>query len=608
MATTLVSQIATLGLQVTNSIDLRRALTFDQFLFDKDYLALPRSEIYPGVVKVGSEIYEGFINKRYEAAFVQAGLGSGKSTMASLLACTIAHWLLSFPNPHAHFGLLPDKPIVLPCMGPRAGQVKDVVFAAIRSFIGGGPFFQRLVDTKLEYDYQTTGDVLALSATFVRKFGQEERPIVRLLAGNSVETYPLGMNVFGAIVDELSRFRDSEGKSQAKEIFETLDQRRLSRFAEAEHQGLILCIGTAGAEGDYVDRKLREADANPRAYVHRAKTWEMKGRHRYKGKFFHFAKLDLGPKGIQYRCCDEWPPDEVDKVVLHLEDVPAVFKSAAQRDPVLFLRDFASVSSLAINPFDVNAEVISRLVNLDREHPLYDTLERKPWFQGEEDVEYYVHIDLGLNREGASGTGDAAGLVLGHQIGEKRVEVAKPQEGSEWAAVFEFRPVIMLDLLLRWTAGERGEILFSEIREFLYKLQEWGFDISGQALKWDNMGKVTDFRGGVSYDGFQSVDSIQILWEHGICARVFSVDRDTGPYEDLRETLHNARLDYYRYVVIMPDGLPLAIFEHEYKRLESIKGKKVDHPEGGSKDVSDGAAGVVSRITQDHGRPGGGWV
>jgi len=53
-------------------------------------------------------------------------------------------------------------------------------------------------------------------------------------------------------------------------------------------------------------------------------TWEMKGRQRYKGKFFHFAKLDLGPRGVQHKCLDDWPPDEADKVTLHLEKVPDV--------------------------------------------------------------------------------------------------------------------------------------------------------------------------------------------------------------------------------------------------------------------------------------------
>jgi len=61
----------------------------------------------------------------------------------------------------------------------------------------------------------------------------------------------------------------------------------------------------------------------------------------------------------------------------------------------------------------------------------------------------------------------------------------------------------------------------------------------------------------------------------------------------------------------MPNGLPLNVFEHEYKRLESIsKGNRhrVDHPEGGSKDVADAVAGVVSRIAEDANRLSGGWV
>jgi hypothetical protein len=604
----LKQQIAAYGLQVIESIDLRPARDFDQFLFDSDYLALPRSEIYPGVVKVGGEIYEGFLNNTYEAAFVEAGLGSGKSTMASLLICAITHWVLGLPNPHAHFGLLPDKPIVIPCMGPRAGQVKDVVFASVRSFISGSPFFQRLIDTKLEWEEQTTGNVLILSATFTRKFGQEERPIVRILAGNSVETYPLGMNVFAAVVDELSKFRDSEDKSQAKDIFETLDQRRLSRFGEASHKGIVICIGTAGAEGDYVDRRLKQADADPKSYVHRGVTWEMKGRHRYKGGFFHFAKLDLGPKGVRFGCYDQWPPEEADNVVLHLADVPDVFRDVAQRDPVLFLRDFASVSSLALHPWDMNAQVVERLANLDREHPLYEgTLEFKDWFVGDLNVDdYYIHVDLGLNREGK---GDAAGFCLGHCLGEKRIEIADI-EGDEWAAHFEFRPIIQLDLIMRWTAGPTGEIRFSDVRSFIYALWERGFNISGTPLKWDSYGKPLSghIRGGVSFDGWQSIDSIQLLADKGIHAQILSVDKSLAPWEDLKEALHDYRLDYYKHETDLPTGGKRDWFMWEYQHLELVRGRKVDHPENGSKDVADSVAAVIHRITEDHSRPMGGWV
>jgi hypothetical protein len=581
---------------------LQEADNFKHFL--DEYLGLPEREIYPGVRKLGSEIYDGFINNRYEAAFILAGLGGGKSTLASLLSCAIAHWLLCLEDPHKHFGLLPDKPIVLVNMGPTATQVLNVVFAGIRSFVNGGPFFQKLTPAPkvVTIKGQTGSRALAKSITFSRHFGDEVREIVTILAGHSVETFPVGMNVFFAVVDELSKFRDSEGKSQAKLIFETLDQRRISRFGD---RGMIVCVGTAGAEGDYVDRKLKEAEADPRAFVHRATAWEMRGRDRYKGGSFHFAKLDLGHRGVKYQCYDDWPPaSEEGKVALHLADIPITFKRAFERDPILALRDFASISSLALHPFDMNGEVVSRLVNPEREHPLHPgSLEAKDWFRGEKGVSYYIHVDLGLGREG----GDVAGLAMGHLIGEKRVEVGRGVKSYEEETRFEFRPVIEMDLMLRWTRGERGEILFSEVREFIYRLQDWGFNCAGQALKWDRWAKPTEFLGGVTYDGFQSADSIQILWEHGICSGLFSVDRTMGPYEDLRECLHDNRLDYYAYEVQM-DGLPVRIFEHEYKRLELVKGKRVDHPEGGSKDVSDAVAAVVSRITADHKRPTGGWV
>ena len=605
MATTtdLRRQIAAYGLQVIESIDLRPARDFEQFLFDADYLALPRSEIYPGVVEVGSEIYDGFLNNRYEAAFVQAGLGSGKSTMAEILVCAIAHWLLCLPDPHAYFGLLPDKPIVIPCMGPTAYQVKDVVFAGVRSFIAGAPFFQKMKPAPEIVEGQIESNVLKLSVTFRRG----DREILKVLAGNSVETYPVGMNVFTAVVDELSKFRDSEGKSQAKDIFETLDQRRLSRFAETSHKGIVICIGTAGAEGDYVDRRLKQADADPKAYVHRGVTWEMKGRHRYKGDSFHFAKLDLGPKGVKFGCYDEWPPEEADSVVLHLADVPDVFRDVAQRDPVLFLRDFASVSSLALHPWDMNAQVVERLANLDREHPLYEgTLEFKDWFVGDPNVDdYYIHVDLGLNREGK---GDAAGFCLGHCLGEKRVEVADAED--EWAAHFEFRPIIQLDLIMRWVAGPTGEIRFSDVRSFIYALWERGFNISGTPLKWDSYGKPLSghIRGGVSFDGWQSIDSIQLLADKGIHAQILSVDKSLAPWEDLKEALHDYRLDYYKHETDLPTGGKRDWFMWEYQHLELVRGRKVDHPENGSKDCVDAVAAVVHRITQDHNRPMGGWV
>jgi len=72
-----------------------------------------------------------------------------------------------------------------------------------------------------------------------------------------------------------------------------------------------------------------------------------------------------------------------------------------------------------------------------------------------------------------------------------------------------------------------------------------------------------------------SVDSIQILRSKGLIADVLSVDRDTKAYDTLKEDLHSHCLDFY----------PFDPFQKEYMRLELVKGKKVDHPPSGSKDI-----------------------
>ena len=88
----------------------------------------------------------------------------------------------------------------------------------------------------------------------------------------------------------------------------------------------------------------------------------------------------------------------------------------------------------------------------------------------------------------------------------------------------------------------------------------------------------------ISYDGFQSRESIQILRKTGIRAEAISVDRNLEPYEYLRSALYQGRL-------AMVDSEPLRL---ELAQLElDAKRDKVDHPPRGSKDVADAVCGAV---------------
>jgi phage terminase large subunit-like protein len=117
------------------------------------------------------------------------------------------------------------------------------------------------------------------------------------------------------------------------------------------------------------------------------------------------------------------------------------------------------------------------------------------------------------------------------------------------------------------------DISFAGLREWIYAFSSRGFHIQQ-----------------VSYDGYQSEESRQILEEKGYHTEYVSVDKSTDPYDTLIEQMLNpGRLDYYNY--------PIFILEME--ELKLVNGTRYDHPKKtrfgkiGSKDVADAVAGSV---------------
>jgi hypothetical protein len=105
----------------------------------------------------------------------------------------------------------------------------------------------------------------------------------------------------------------------------------------------------------------------------------------------------------------------------------------------------------------------------------------------------------------------------------------------------------------------------------LYRLRELGLPI-----KW------------VSFDSFQSVDSIQLLAHKQFITGTQSMDTTNLPYDMLKTALHDGR-------VLAP--------EHDKCRQELVrlerdpKSGKIDHPPQSSKDISDAMAGVCYGLT-----------
>ena len=519
----------------------------EAFICDSEYLDLG-DVVYQEVKKMAVEITE----EHYNEVVVMAGIGAGKSFLSQILALYAAHVLLCLKDPHGFFNLANDKPITIINMGISETQAKRVVFGGIKSLANKSPWFQRFRTKKM-----------ALSLTFDSN--------IELVCGNSQETTPLGMNLFCAILDEAAFYLDTENKNAAEEIYHQLSARIASRFGKA---GMLIVISSPRHEKDFINAKLKESKVFDRMYGKRLPTWKAKDRYLLDTECFVFdreaftvvplerqAEFMVGDKKydltlIGERAVNMEYGDDRDK---RFWIIPKDYEDTFRRNPERATRDLGAYAHGFIDSFFKIPEQINKCVGKHK-NPVDDNGNWKLPKAPEDDV--FIHIDLALNREGK---GDAAGIAIGHWVGyeQKYGGMAK----------------IKIDLVERITSGGNREIKFSDIRSRIAHLENEGWEIMY-----------------VTMDGWQSIDTQQILEDWGISTEELSVDRDTKPYESLKESV-------YANLVEFPagDNDHVKTLLREMAELEVIKGKKIDHPDKGSKDVSDAVAGVVAKIKEHYG-------
>jgi len=461
-----------------------------EFIASPDYLGLA-DEAYPVIVKVLEEIFEGGYN---EAALCW-GIGAGKSYTASLAVAYQLHRVLCVENPQQHYGIGAGSTISFLNMSTNGEQARRVVFGEIVSRIRRSPWFERYEPTLLQRELRFPKDVV-------------------VLCGNSAETYPLGYNVLGAVIDEASWLLESDGgrRDSAEEIYNALQRRIRSRFLDA---GLLLMISSPRHRGDFLERKMEEASWNERVYASRKATWEVKPATCYCGERFECEGLE----------------------------VPVEYRAEFTRNRLRAMRDLGARPAEAFAPFFPDAKVLEQAVDETLVRPMDERGALDADFRPKGTWGRYIHVDLGLKR-------DACGIAMAHC----------EDAGGDG-------PRVVVELMHRIVPPEGGEVQFAEVRELILTLARRGFAIAQ-----------------VSYDGYQSADSRQILRRHGLNVKLVSVDRDLEAYETLKEVLMQGRLRWHRYEPVML----------ECKGLELVEGTKVDHRQGGSKDVADAVAGAVS--------------
>ena len=220
--------------------------------------------------------------------------------------------------------------------------------------------------------------------------------------------------------------------------------------------------------------------------------------------------------------------------------IPEQLVDEYNSNPDNFKRDLMAIPTGALEGYFKDRELISKAFTLKNQW-VGEIL--KDFVPG--NFRWFGHIDLAHKK-------DSVGIALCYRD-DKRIKVP---------------------FLVRITAQKGGEINFQSVRDIFIALQKRKF----------NLVKVT-------LDGWQSIDTIQQFTARGISSEVLSIDRTLIPYDTLKGIIYNETIDIAKHEIL----------EKELNQLEMIKGKKVDHPRHGSKDVADALAGAVFNCVEDEG-------
>lgn len=525
-----------------------------QFIEDPYFLD-KKGTVYP---KVMAELEE-LSNGSYIEAVFTGGIGSGKTTAAHYVIAYQLYVLSCMRDPHKFFSLDSASEILYVFQSLSASHAKALEYNRFRALMEKSHYFKNVFpydkDIEAKLVFPNRIEVLALS-------GQE--------------TAAIGQNVMGGVLDEVNYMAiveqskssvDGGVYDQAWALYNSIARRRKSRFIKnGRTYGMLCLVSSKRFPGQFTDIKEQESltqiaeTGSTNIFIYDKRAWEIKPRGSYCGDMF---TVFIGDEFRRPRVLDVGESvAEEDRELLM--DIPVEYREEFRKDITNALREVAGVSTLAKHPYIMDTEALTDCMNKGHKSLLSDI---RTDFKSYPIMVYpqrivdghkprWAHIDLSV-------TGDSTGIVIGHVSGFKAIDRGDCME--TW-------PEITIDASLEVFPPQGGEILFYKIREMLYKLRGMGLNI-----KW------------VSFDSYQSVDSLQTLRQQGFQTGMRSMDTSIQPYAMLKAAIYDRRLIMAEHQRLRRELLSV--------ELDTKKGK-IDHPANGSKDVADALAGVVMGLTQ----------
>ena len=171
-----------------------------------DIRSMVRDRLVPELVEIFGEEPNPYRIARYQKAIFTGGIGTGKSTMASIALCYMVHWLLCLKNPQKFFNLLPGSRIAVMMMSTSGAQARGVIFGDIKARVDNSDWFK-----KYPYDKKFVNQI-----RFKKVVDGNEEP-VWIIPGDSAETSFEGFNILCGILDEIDSHKVTKEKDYAEQ-------------------------------------------------------------------------------------------------------------------------------------------------------------------------------------------------------------------------------------------------------------------------------------------------------------------------------------------------------------------------------------------------------
>lgn len=481
---------------------------------------------------------------------LQWGKGSGKDMVCRLISARVAYLLMCLKSPQKYFGMPEDDSIHLLNIARNSAQAREAFFVPLTKMVKRGWFVgkARVSRDTIIYDK----NIIAIS-------------------GHSDAESQEGLNIMLGVADEIDAFREQsemiglsgkkrESSTSAESILKMLKGSASTRFPKTYKR---IAISYPRYIGSTIQKQTDEAKADIALYGNEESiyfasgpyaTWEVNPRISGKEDFISDYRKDPIEAASMYECR---PARAVDG---YFKNMPALYAAC---DPVTEYTETGD----PIDNQPVTVEYILEKKYLEDTGQSVDLWNVRfhisPDFKPKQGARYAMHGDLAIKS-------DRAGIAMSHVVKylDTTAETFDPETGEKKKIMVRV-PVLRNDFTIGFeSAVSEGdgipprEIQIRWARELAFELRDLGFHI---VL--------------FSFDQFQSADSMQILTDSGIESERISADINDGPYKTLRDVSYEGRLSMPRSKLLL----------EELERLNR-NGRKIDHPPGGSKDLSDALA------------------